>query len=65
MQNKILLTVAEAAYLLNCSSGHVLKLIHSVKLKYAKKKREYLLHSDDIYAHARLTVNKKYPLRIK
>lgn len=65
MKQKFLLTIAEAAYLLNCSSSHVLKLIHTGKLKYAKKKREYILHIDDIYAYARLSVNKKYPLRIK
>ncbi len=52
MSEKILLTIAEAAYKLNCSSSQISKLLNDGKLEYTKKKNQYLIHIDSIKAYA-------------
>lgn len=54
---KLIYTVTEAAYLLNCSSAKVYKLIKTGKLPYGKQRHNYILHIDDIRNYARSSVN--------
>ena len=48
MEEKLLFTIAEAAYMLNCSSGHVQTLIHSGKLKYTVRRHIYYISSESL-----------------
>ena len=48
MEEKLLFTIAEAAYMLNCSSGHVQTLIHSGKLKYTVRRHNYYISSESL-----------------
>ncbi len=52
MEDRLLLTIAEAAYKLNCSSSQISKLIQEGKFEYTKKKNQYLIHIDSIKAYA-------------
>ncbi len=55
--DKILYSVSEAAYMLNCSTASVYKLIDKGILPYTVKGKSYLLHIDDLKAYARSKVN--------
>ena len=43
MEEKLLLTIAEAAYKLNCSSSFVQSLIHSNKIGYTMRRHNYYI----------------------
>lgn len=61
VRDKLLLTVSEAAYILNCSSASVYKLIHSGQLRYKIHGRAYRISSEDVENYARLSLHNKNP----
>lgn len=48
LSNKLLLTVPEVAYALNCSAGTVYKLIHNGNFGYKKQGRSFLVYREDL-----------------
>ena len=54
--NKLIYTVTEAAYLLNCSAAKVYKLIKAGKLPYGKNGHSYILYLEDIRNYARSSI---------
>lgn len=51
--DKLVYTVAEAAYKLNCSTGVVYKLIHSSQLDWYKNGKVYLVTLESLQAYIR------------
>lgn len=51
---KLLLTVNEAAFKLNCSAGYIYKLIYSKELLATKRGNRYLIHNETVKAYADL-----------
>lgn len=56
--NKLIYTVTEAAYLLNCSAAKVYKLIKAGKLPYGKNGHAYILYLEDIRNYARSSITR-------
>ena len=48
---KLLLTIAEAAYKLNCSSSFVNNLIHSNQLQYTIRRHNYYIFYNSLVAY--------------
>ena len=59
--DKLLLTVSETAYILNCSSASVYKLLHSGQLRYKFHGKAYRISSEDVENYARLSLHNKIP----
>jgi excisionase family DNA binding protein len=53
MPDKLLLTVQEAAYALNCSAGTVYKLVHSGNIGFKKQGRSFRVSREDIESYAK------------
>ncbi len=51
---KMVLSIADAAHYLNCSSSMVYKLIHSGKIPAYKKGREYQILTEDLFRFIKL-----------
>ena len=57
--DKLLLTVSEVAFMLNCSDGYVYHLINTQKLTAVKRGNRYLIHIDCVKAYADLFAKQK------
>lgn len=51
--DKILYTITETAYFLNCSTGTIYKLIHEGRIPYVKRRRNYFILYKDIEDYAK------------
>ena len=61
VRDKLLLTVSEAAYILNCSSASVYKLIHFGTIRYKKYGRTFRISSEDVENYARASLHNDNP----
>ena len=53
MPDRLLLSVQEAAYALNCSAGTVYKLVHSGSIGYKKQGRSFRVSREDVESYAK------------
>ena len=60
-RDKLLLTVSEVAYILNCSSAYVYKLIHSGVLRYKMHGKAFRIPSEDVENYVRFSLHNKSP----
>lgn len=60
-RDKLLLTVYEAAYILNCSSATIYKLINSGQLRYKNQGKAFRILAEDVENYARLSSHYKKP----
>lgn len=56
--DKLILSVTEAGYYLNCSAGLIYRLIHQGKLPAFKKGREYQILTEDLLRYIRCKAGK-------
>ena len=61
IREKLLLSVSEAAYMLNCSAASVYKLIHSGQLPYKKHGKAFRVLTEDVENYARLSLHYENP----
>lgn len=59
IRDKLLLSVTEAAYILNCSSATIYKLIHSGQLPYKMHGKAFRVLTEDVENYARLSLHYK------
>lgn len=60
-RDKLLLTVSEAAYILNCSSAYVYKLIHFGVLRYKMHGKAFRIPSEDVENYVRSSLHNINP----
>lgn len=61
VRDKLLLTVYEVAYILNCSAGTVYKLIHEGMLRYKMHGRAFRIPSEDVENYVRASLHNDNP----
>lgn len=61
VRDKLLLSVSEAAYILNCSATSVYKLIHSGQLPFKMHGKAFRVLTEDVENYARLSLHYKNP----
>ena len=61
IREKLLLSVSEAAYMLNCSAASVYKLIHSGQLPYKKHGKAFRVLTEDVENYVRSSLHNINP----
>ena len=60
-RDKLLLTVSETAYVLNCSAASVYKLIHAGELRYKMHGKAFRIPSEDVENYVRSSLHNINP----
>jgi excisionase family DNA binding protein len=61
MEDKLLFTIAEAAYKLNCSSSFVQNLIHTNKICYTMRRHNYYISNKSLDNYMKSVLFNKAP----